>query len=196
MLKLVNPNAATSENVKIWGKSHLSPIHGALHKARVKTIWKLDWKLILHHQSKFMRRFYWIEWKVQKWQYNDPSWCNKWHYLKLFTDCLCQWSKDYLFHRPTPNNMWKVKKKTKSTSNTTRSGESQQWSNHQWSHSMIGLKRHLMKASLHCIAEEMLCLYPTLWRVFRKKEIGFSRTSSVVANKTLKKNKSKTIFKF
>ena len=36
MLKLVNPNAATSENVKIWRKSHLSPIHGALHKARVK----------------------------------------------------------------------------------------------------------------------------------------------------------------
>ena len=107
MLKLVNPNAATSENVKILGKSHLSPIHRALHKARVKTIWKLDWKLILHHQSKFMRRFYWIEWKVQKWQYNDPSWCNKWHYLKLFTDCFCQWSKDYLFHRPTPNTMWK-----------------------------------------------------------------------------------------
>ena len=187
MLKLVNPNAATSENVKILGKSHLSPIHRALHKARVKTIWKLDWKLILHHQSKFMRRFYWIEWKVQKWQYNDPSWCNKWHYLKLFTDCFCQWSKDYLFHRPTPNNMWKVKI-TKSTSNTTRSGESQQRSNHQLTQTPPheGIIALLRKC----------CVSILPFGGFSEKRNRFSRTSSVVANKTMKKNKSKTIFKF
>ena len=114
MLKLVNPNPATSENVKIWRKSHLSPIHhGALHKARVKNNLKIGLKVnsAPAPQSTFMWRFYPIEWKVhqqqQKWKYNEPSWCNKWHHLKLFSDYFCQWSNEkYIFPQTDSKTIW------------------------------------------------------------------------------------------